>query len=819
MVRILYWVGMIKNSATGLLQVIVLILMFIQSVWAGSTEITVGVLAHRGIPMAGKLWQPTIDYLNAQIPGYHFVLEPRTLKDLKQDAAKNSFDFILTNPGQYVELESLFGITRIATLRNLRQGHPYDVFGSVIFTRADNKSVETLEDVAGKRFAGVNKGAFGAFQIAWYELNQIGIDPFTDTKKLVFTGVPQDKVVYAVRDGQADVGTVRTDVMERMAAEGLIDIADFRLVQEKRVKGFPFRLSTKLYPEWAFSRTTRTPDGLGKQVAKALLSMPEDYPAAKSGKNAGWEVPGNYNSVHEMYKAIRFGPYENFGEFGLLDVLAKYWPVLGLLALLLAFAVYHTIYSERINHELMLAKEKAESANRAKSSFLANMTHEIRTPLNAVLGYVQLLQSSSDVPDRCRPQLNSIANAGSHLLQLITNIIDISKIEAGAEELQEEEFSLEKLVNGLVSVLDIRCREKDVQLVLDMDVEHTDLLFGDAGKLRQVLYNLLGNAVKFTDVGEVRLTVRQDGNRFYFEISDTGEGIAPEAQKTIFDPFKQSDEGLRKGGSGLGLSISRRHVAIMGGKLQLESEIGKGARFFFSVTLEMSSTGDNMVTEPDWGTSYKLLSERSLYALVVDDVADNRIVLSQLLENSGVEVDTAENGLVALQKIDEQQPDIVWMDIRMPVMGGIDAVRQLREIHGKEPVCIAISASNSSINKVDIQGYLDMGFDGYIQKPFRLEDIFQSMEKHLDVKFQRDAKSVVTETEKVSVHDISIPQFTWERLKQAADIHMLTALKAEVVRMKMGSEDERRFAEQLEQPISRYDMKGVMKLLQEVAYE
>jgi CheY-like chemotaxis protein len=267
------------------------------------------------------------------------------------------------------------------------------------------------------------------------------------------------------------------------------------------------------------------------------------------------------------------------------------------------------------------------------------------------------------------------------------------------------------------------------------------------------------------------------------------------------------------------LSISRRHVAIMGGKLQLESEIGKGARFFFSVALEMSSTGDNMVVEPDWGTSYKLLSERSLYALVVDDVADNRIVLSQLLENSGVEVDTAENGLVALQKIDEQQPDIVWMDIRMPVMGGIDAVRQLREIHGKEPVCIAISASNSSINKVDIQGYLDMGFDGYIQKPFRLEDIFQSMEKHLDVKFQRDTKSVVTETEKVSVHDISIPQFTWERLKQAADIHMLTALKAEVVRMKMGSEDERRFAEQLEQPISRYDMKGVMKLLQEVAYE
>ena len=157
---------MIKKTATGLLQLAALILILTHSVWAGSTEVTVGVLAHRGIPKAEKLWQPTIDYLNEQIPGYHFVLEPRTLKGLTQDTAKDSFDFVLTNPGQYVELEALYGITRIATLRNLRQGKPYDAFGSVIFARADNKSVEILEDVAGKRFAGVKKGAFGAFQIA-----------------------------------------------------------------------------------------------------------------------------------------------------------------------------------------------------------------------------------------------------------------------------------------------------------------------------------------------------------------------------------------------------------------------------------------------------------------------------------------------------------------------------------------------------------------------------------------------------------------------------------------------------------------------------
>jgi len=213
---------------------IVLWSLFISHVVWGSTEVTVGVLAHRGVPKAIKLWQPTVDDLNQRIPGYRFKLEPRKLIQLKKDTAGNRFDFILTNPGQYVELEALYGITRLATLRNLRQGKPYDAFGSVLFSRSDNPSIQSLKDVAGTRFVGVGKGAFGAFQIAWYELNKVGIDPFTDTSELIFTGVPQDKVVFAVRDGKADVGTVRTDVMERMVNDGLIDLNNYRLIQVEK---------------------------------------------------------------------------------------------------------------------------------------------------------------------------------------------------------------------------------------------------------------------------------------------------------------------------------------------------------------------------------------------------------------------------------------------------------------------------------------------------------------------------------------------------------------------------------------------------------
>ena len=773
--------------------------------------VTVAVLAHRGEANAYKQWQPTMDYLSTTIPGFHFKLDPQRLKGLKQGNATRRFDFVITNPGQYVELEAQFGITRLATLINLRRGKPYTEFGSVIFARADNTRLNRLEDIRDARFAGVKKQAFGAFQLAWYELEKVGIDPFQDTAKLVFTGIPQDAVVYAVRDGKADAGTVRTDVMERMADEGLIKLDDFKLLQTRHVKGFPFRLSTDLYPEWAFARTTTADENLARAVGIALLNMPADSPAAKAGKYAGWLVPGNYNPIHEVYKAIHYGPYKHYGEIRLIDVLKHYWMVILLVALLLLLAVYHTWYSRRLNQRLNLAKERAESASQAKGTFLANMSHEIRTPLNAVLGYAQILQRAPDMPEKFAPQLSAIGSAGSHLLQLINDILDLSRIEAGADQLAKEEFPLARLVDGLSGVFSMRCRDQDLVLVVDGDPDPTKLVSGDPGKLRQVLYNLLGNAVKFTERGEVRLKIDQQGDLCSFAVEDTGRGIPAADLKTIFSPFKQAEEGLTKGGSGLGLDISRRYVELMGGELKVQSIAGQGASFFFTIPLRITNSGYHPEEATQRQGQFRLPANQNIRALIVDDVEVNRLVLSQILSDAGVEVSTAENGRQALEKIEKRQPDIVWMDLRMPVMNGEQALEIIHQRYGDSIVCVAVTASsNADTGESDA---LAKGFDAYVPKPYAMSQIFSITEKLLGIKFIHHAPRPANAAAVATSDWQGLSAQRRQTLATAATEHRVTVLKREIEQMQHGDDFEQAVAARLAPMLARFDMNAIQQFI------
>lgn len=338
---------------------------------ADKPVVRIAVLAHRGEEAARANWQPTADYLSQAIPTHSFVIEPLTNKTLPPAVAEQQVEFVFTNPGSYAMLEATHGVTRILTWRALREGKPYTRFGGAIFTRADRSDIQTLADLRGKSFMGVQQDAFGGFQMAWRELKRAGIDPFHDFTRLDFAGLPQDSIVYAVRDGKVDAGTVRTDTLEHMAAEGMIDLAEFRVLNPQQHEGFPFALSTSLYPEWAFARLKHTPEELAQKVAIALLSLPPDSPVARASQSGGWTVPLDYTTVHELFKELRIGPYENMGQITWRDLMRQYWPwlvaVFTALALLTAVVLYILQLNRRLKQsqgKLMEIRQQLEASNR-----------------------------------------------------------------------------------------------------------------------------------------------------------------------------------------------------------------------------------------------------------------------------------------------------------------------------------------------------------------------------------------------------------------------------------------------------------------------
>ncbi len=297
-------------------------------------QVLIGVLSHRGDVRARRSWQPTADYLTAQIPGYRFDVAPLDFTAVEPAVAAGSLDFVLVNPAIDVILEVEHGVSRLATLRNGSDGSGHNVFGGVIFTRADRDDINRLQDLAGKRFMAVDPSSLGGFEMASAVLHQEGIDPAKDLGQLVFGGI-HDAVVLAVRDGRVDAGAVRTDVLEQMAGAGSIDLADFKVLGARETPDFPRLLSTPLYPEWPFSKLSGTPTDLAQAVVVALLQMPPDSAGARAGDYSGWTVPLDYQPVHNLLRALHRPPYDRDTPFTLADALAKYWlaVLIGTLAL------------------------------------------------------------------------------------------------------------------------------------------------------------------------------------------------------------------------------------------------------------------------------------------------------------------------------------------------------------------------------------------------------------------------------------------------------------------------------------------------------
>ncbi len=320
-------------------------------------KIKLGVLAFRGPGLAYKMWYPTASYLEESIPEYSFRIVPLTLDDIENSVAQGKVDFVLTNSASYAELEAQYGITRIATLRNRRAGGVYTRFGALILTRSDNKSIQTLADLKGKSFAAVHPDAFGGWWMAWREMKLQGITPGSDFERLEFSGFPQDKIVLAVRDGKVDAGTVRTDLLERMAKAGKIDLKDFRVLNAQESENFPFAHSTRLYPEWPFAIVKHTSQDLAQSVAIALLKMSPNSNAALAARSAGWTVPLDYQPVHDLMKELHVGPYKKIEQITVQEIVRQYWYWVVIVMLVFLVSTGITFYVIKLNRKVTRSKE------------------------------------------------------------------------------------------------------------------------------------------------------------------------------------------------------------------------------------------------------------------------------------------------------------------------------------------------------------------------------------------------------------------------------------------------------------------------------